>query len=297
MTADTLLFCALMFTSDLVTKLAVTSIFSSPVYQYIETSFHNINSNEQTQHPTNPALHPARWPPPQHLAHPRPGIHQTARSHEQLRYCGDPAILYHGRHEVEAAFDRYDDDVDAREDATHERRRRCCRDREDRRREEELMAEEDEYERELGQYKQKSLAYQDGLAQGEWGMQGVYSSGYGRGRYDGYDDGYGDGYEDRSYDGYYDYDDGYDDGWDARSDERYGREADAYWGGWKSRAQHQGRQSRRNPSSSHTKRSEGRKSGSSKAPSRGRITWDFHEKPTPDGWTGGFAETIYNSDD
>ncbi|MCJ1392897.1 hypothetical protein MMC18_005769 [Xylographa bjoerkii] len=147
-----------------------------------------------------------------------------------VRYRGDPAILHNRRAEVEDALDNYNDIVDAREDAAYERRKRRQRERRDREHEEDLLNEEEVYARELEHHRQKSMAYYSGLAQGEYGMHGAYSSGYGRGRYDGYDDGYDDGWDGRSADGYDGYDDGYDAGRGDRSDDGYDREAKAYWG-------------------------------------------------------------------
>ncbi|MCJ1436011.1 hypothetical protein MMC27_005389 [Xylographa pallens] len=210
-----------------------------------------------------------------------------------VRYRGDPAILYNQRDDVEGALDDYNDLVDDREAAASHRRKRRHREAEEREREEELMDEEEEYQRELEHRRQTSSAYQSGRAHGEYGLQGVYSSGYGRGRYDGYDDGYGAGYDDRSDAGYDGYDDGYDDGWDDRSDDGYGREADAYWGGWKNRAQYQGRRSERRPRRGQAGSAGGRQGGSS---SRKRITWNYEGRGVPDGWTGGFAETIYDDE-
>ena len=157
------------------------------------------------------------------------------------------------------------------------------------------MDEEEEYERQLEHHRQRNIAYQSGRAHAESGLRGAYSSGYGCGQYAGYDDGYGDGYDDRSDAGEYDYDDGYDDGWDDRSDDGYGREADAYWGGWKNRAQYQGRQSERRSRQGQAGSSGGGRQGRSS--SRARITWNYEGRGMPDGWRGGFAETIYDDDE
>ncbi|MCJ1282343.1 hypothetical protein MMC26_001666 [Xylographa opegraphella] len=202
-----------------------------------------------------------------------------------VRYRGDPAILYNRKADVEEALDAYDNRVSARHHAAHARRERRLRELEDREREEELMAEQDAYDRELDHYHQQYSAYQSGFAHGGYG---AYSDGYGRGRLDGYDDGYGVGYSD-SYNDYYD---GYDDGWDARSDDGYGREEDAYWGGWKDRATHRGRRAGR-----RAKRSGAKAGRASSVPSGwGRITWDYERRGVPNGWVGGFAETIYDGD-
>lgn len=177
-------------------------------------------------------------------------------------YDLDPAKLWHERGKIESKL----------------RHRRAREDAEDR---EEIDAERQSRAYSMGlQRGQSSSAqyygtgyshgsragYGMGLGDGyEYGHGNGYNNGYGRGRYsgilEGYDGGYGDGLEEGDEEGF---EAGY----------KYGRTAEE---------RPRGRTARR--------------STRARTPSRPRIGWDYSGKPTPDGWRGGFAETLAGSDD